>query len=651
MTRRISGLIVAAIAIIVACAPADQARPADSDGASRLVEISNAMRLRWDRPESAAKLLAQAGPGAVLETMRLEMWLSCLDRFESTSEQWREVLDEQLSQRLERRARLGYAAALLGETRPTEAAAALETLVEIDDPEALALMLACGAADRIVAARRLGVVDPARLADLDPDLSVAVQRQLTPQEWIERSASWRRHNRPDRAARELGRFRWRGELEQERRVERSRALVEDGQPRGALGVLSRVDRNRVERELVGAQALRRRAWQQAPGGAAVRSFRDCRAAAARVAANPETSDECRRSALLLVLECGTEAGEFSHAGRAWDALMRHEWNGDRLEWYARRLGVLAARGASDSGLANRIRKSVPRHQRCLDYWVAQGSAESQRDIHSLARIEVADIYGLWAREQLNLPDPQRSTFALEIEHETPPVAVQHLLDWGEKEEALREWRRIRRLRGVTPGEALAAAELARALGRNNDAIRWLLSGMPELTGVGISSVPVNVARAYLPLNWSDLLVEAARVEGLDPWLLAGLARQESLFTAHARSPRGARGVTQLIPSTARMHARSLGITDLNLEDPEQNLRIGARELARLIRRFGAVEPALAAYNAGETRARRWYRRWPDRQIFTEEIPIPETYNYVRRVRFLAEAYRLTWDEVWTEEAK
>jgi soluble lytic murein transglycosylase len=104
---------------------------------------------------------------------------------------------------------------------------------------------------------------------------------------------------------------------------------------------------------------------------------------------------------------------------------------------------------------------------------------------------------------------------------------------------------------------------------------------------------------------------------------------------------------QLLPSTARGHAVALGLGSRPpLEQPGLNLRIGARELGRLLARFGAVEPALAAYNAGEGRARRWWREQPDRFRFTEAIPIPETYSYVRRVRYLAEAYRVFYAEQW-----
>ncbi|MBD3872609.1 MAG: lytic transglycosylase domain-containing protein [Acidobacteria bacterium] len=166
----------------------------------------------------------------------------------------------------------------------------------------------------------------------------------------------------------------------------------------------------------------------------------------------------------------------------------------------------------------------------------------------------------------------------------------------------------------------------------------------------MTKAPSNAIRAYLPLRWPDAITAAARESGLDPWLIAAVARQESTFSTNAVSPRGARGVLQLLPSTARSHAVALGLGKTpNLHDPEVNIRLGARELGRLMRRFESVEPALAAYNGGETRVRGWWKRWPDPHRFTEEIPVPETYNYVRRVIFLSEAYRLVHQEAWRSQ--
>ena len=222
-----------------------------------------------------------------------------------------------------------------------------------------------------------------------------------------------------------------------------------------------------------------------------------------------------------------------------------------------------------------------------------------------------------------------------------------MLDRGIEQEAIREWRRIRGQRSTAPNEALAAAIFESARGRANNAIRILRNGFPELGGISIADLPINVLQQYLPLRWPDELAAAAREAGVDPWLLAGLARQESLFVPHARSPRGAIGLLQLIPTTASVHSRRLGLgTRPDLLDPALNLRLGALELASLIDSFHAVEPALAAYNAGFSRSKRWWKRAPDHRHFTEAVPIPETYTYIRRVVFLSEAYRQVYAEHW-----
>ena len=198
-------------------------------------------------------------------------------------------------------------------------------------------------------------------------------------------------------------------------------------------------------------------------------------------------------------------------------------------------------------------------------------------------------------------------------------------------------------RGFTGGVELSLSSVCTTM------LEWVLP-----TAVG--AVAILLVERFRPrvrvesvdrIGWREALVAAAAESGVEPWVLAALARQESVFTAGARSPRGALGVLQLLPSTARGHARALGLGERpELRDPELNLRLGARELARLRSRFGELEPALAAYNAGETRVRGWLRRQPDHRRFTEAIPIPETYTYVRRVVYLAECYRALYTDDW-----
>jgi soluble lytic murein transglycosylase-like protein len=86
--------------------------------------------------------------------------------------------------------------------------------------------------------------------------------------------------------------------------------------------------------------------------------------------------------------------------------------------------------------------------------------------------------------------------------------------------------------------------------------------------------------------------DAAIRNGIDPLLLVGLVNSESGFDTNATSRCGAKGLTQLMPGTAR----GLGVTDVN--DPAQNLNGGARYLAIQLKRFGRIDLALAAYSAG-----------------------------------------------------
>jgi len=425
------GLFVTAVAAIAACAPTDRGSAERSlEAAERLDRVSRGVELRFDRPLVAAEFFAEAGPGAVLETVRLEMWLECLERAGAPAERWRGFLQDGPSPEFERRARLGLGAALIADLRPAEAAAVVQPLADRDDREGLKQLMSCGQADRIVAARRLAVVDPPGLAEVGPDIQAAVLRQLTAQEWLERSVNWRRLDSAAQAARELGRLRWRGDVERQRRFERSRALIEAGQPRGALGELASVAGVSTEENLLRAQALRRRGWQQAPGPQAVRSFRECRRAAAAVVDEPESGNDERRAASLLVLECGAEAGELGAAGGAFAELMTNRWDGERLDWYARRLGVMIAQAGNRGELANRLQRSVRPHTRCLDYWVAKSSGAPERELSRLAQADVADLYGLWAREDLGEESPSRWDFKPDVDRAAPPASVQHLLDWN-----------------------------------------------------------------------------------------------------------------------------------------------------------------------------------------------------------------------------
>lgn len=116
---------------------------------------------------------------------------------------------------------------------------------------------------------------------------------------------------------------------------------------------------------------------------------------------------------------------------------------------------------------------------------------------------------------------------------------------------------------------------------------------------------------------------------VDPVFMLALIRQESAFSEHARSGANARGLMQVLPSTARMMKKSIRPDDLY--DPRTNMVIGRMYLERLLRKYdGKIETVLAAYNAGDLNADRWSSRVPtsNTMLFSDYIPFQETRNYV-----------------------
>ena len=103
------------------------------------------------------------------------------------------------------------------------------------------------------------------------------------------------------------------------------------------------------------------------------------------------------------------------------------------------------------------------------------------------------------------------------------------------------------------------------------------------------------------------IVRESRLHGLDPLLVVALIRAESSFDNYARSKVGALGLMQVMPETGKSIAAERGkrlVRKTHLFDSELNVEIGTAYLASLIRRFGTLDAALVAYNAGPTAARR-----------------------------------------------
>lgn|SRR5690554_3430659 len=140
-----------------------------------------------------------------------------------------------------------------------------------------------------------------------------------------------------------------------------------------------------------------------------------------------------------------------------------------------------------------------------------------------------------------------------------------------------------------------------------------------------------------PLEFEELTKEVAARYDIDPLLVTAMMRVESDFNPNAVSPKGARGLMQLMPETAAWAAERLNLAEYehdDLFDPEINISIGVWYLAALLRQFdGDLVLALAAYNGGPTNVSRWLReeRWSGSIETLEDVPFRETREYIQKV--------------------
>jgi soluble lytic murein transglycosylase len=120
---------------------------------------------------------------------------------------------------------------------------------------------------------------------------------------------------------------------------------------------------------------------------------------------------------------------------------------------------------------------------------------------------------------------------------------------------------------------------------------------------------------------------------IDPLVVLSLIRQESAFNPAAKSHVGARGLMQLMPATAREYKRNVRVS--HLKRPDVNIKIGIKYLKKLFKRYdGNLIYTLSAYNAGESRVKRWRKNIfvnEDPMVTIESIPFKETRKYVKLI--------------------
>ena len=201
-------------------------------------------------------------------------------------------------------------------------------------------------------------------------------------------------------------------------------------------------------------------------------------------------------------------------------------------------------------------------------------------------------------------------------------------------------------RVVVDGDrAWSLANAFAQIGEPGRSLRYLRRVFGTAADAGAPGLTDQFWRLFYPFGHSDIVREAAKRAGLDPFFVAAVIREESSYDVRARSWVGAVGLMQLMPETARLVAADAGLRFSEpagqLWEPPVNIALGTHYLAQLRGRFQEPLLAVASYNAGPHRVQKWVAERPkaDLEEFVDQIPFDETRAFVKRVATSWHHYR------------
>lgn len=315
-----------------------------------------------------------------------------------------------------------------------------------------------------------------------------------------------------------------------------------------------------------------------------------------------------------------------------DKVQPADFDDNALEWQAR-----AALWSEDWSLVSRsiaAMSDTNRQTARWRYWAGR-AAEQTHDL-TLARQLYSSVltddnyYSAMAAARLDktvTPHPEKlvvdKTQLREIEQLPAFVRSHELLRATLRREALAEW--TFGYESLSENARTQAIHLAADWG-------WYDQAVATATQQRVFSDYVLL----YPRPYDKEVRAAAKLTDVEPELIYGVLRQESLYRPDAVSSAGAYGLLQLLPETARRTAqrwkRSRPSTS-DLFNPSINVTLGAGQLRMLLDRFGGQTPvALAGYNAGPAAAARWLPSQSiESDVWVENIPFNETRGYVQRV--------------------
>ncbi|MDQ6652103.1 MAG: transglycosylase SLT domain-containing protein [Acidobacteriota bacterium] len=190
--------------------------------------------------------------------------------------------------------------------------------------------------------------------------------------------------------------------------------------------------------------------------------------------------------------------------------------------------------------------------------------------------------------------------------------------------------------GNSPKVNLAIARVYRWQEDNVRALNVLKKSFPDYSQMKPEELTREEWDVFYPLSFWDIIVQESRARNLDPFQVAGLIRQETVFMPRARSSARAYGLMQVLIPTGMLTAKKYGlertITEESLYEPRLNIQLGTAYLRDQIDKFGRIEYVAAAYNAGPIRVVQWRTSLPaEMDEWAEAVPFKETRGYVQGV--------------------
>jgi soluble lytic murein transglycosylase len=255
--------------------------------------------------------------------------------------------------------------------------------------------------------------------------------------------------------------------------------------------------------------------------------------------------------------------------------------------------------------------------------------------------EISDV-----RPQTSDVEVQASGAALSGAPALPPnePVVRALLGLDLYDQALDELHYAQKLWGDSSAIQATIGWIYYRRGELRAGINVMKRAYPQYLAAGGEQLPPELLKVLFPINYWPLIRRYSNEHQLDPYVVAALIAQESTFTVDVKSAANAYGLMQLLPSTGRQYARRLSLPRFSvgmLTTAEANIKMGTAYFADLVKQFGGLHFALATYNAGPSRIAKWIAAKPglERDEFIDDIPFPETQNYVKRILGTAEDYR------------